>query len=736
MTDLHVNPAASAEGSELLSLLSPRSVAVLGASDNAVKAGGRPIDYMRRQGFAGAIYPVNPNRATIQGLTAYPSLDALPAAPDLVVISVPGSEVEQAIDQCLAIGARGAVIYSSGFAELGEAGAVQQRRLVERARAGGLRLFGPNTQGLANFASGAIAHFSTMINEEPGQDGPVAIVSQSGAGSAIVYGGLRRKGIGVRYMVATGNEADVSAAEVVRAVLHDEQVRVVLLYIESLRDPQVLAQAARLAHERDVPILAVKAGRTRSGQLTASSHTGALAGEDALVDAFLRRHGIVRVADFRELAEYCQVFVGGQRPRGNGVVAISNSGATCVLAADAAEDEGLRLVEFDTAGTEALRAVLPSYVSARNPIDMTTALLGQPQIFGRTLDAVAARGAADMIHVGFPIGGEGYDFDDFSAQTGRFAAASGVPVVVSANQEWVAQAFRQHGVPVFDSERAAMRALGLLSRYAQARATVLAAPLAPLEPPAAMAAMGATSVPASGGAAAASATITLDEVQSLAQLAAAGLPAVAHRLCRDRVQVRRAVAELGLPVVAKGVSASITHKSEYGLVRLGLDSEERALAAFDELDAMLVTLAAEQGVEHGGVLIARQHKGAFELAIGAHRDPVYGPVVMIGQGGVLVEALDDVQFLPAPFSAAQARDAIARLHVARAFGAVRGMPAVDVERLAAMLVALGDWFAGGEAGSEAESVDANPVIVPRGDAAPVIVDAVVVRRAADGEVPR
>ncbi|MBO4119309.1 acetate--CoA ligase family protein [Cupriavidus gilardii] len=714
MTDLHVNPAASAEGSALLSLLSPRSVAVLGASDNAVKAGGRPIDYMRRQGFAGAIYPVNPNRATIQGLTAYPSLDALPSAPDLVVISVPGSEVEQAIDQCLAIGARGAVIYSSGFAELGEAGAAQQRRLVERARAGGLRLFGPNTQGLANFSSGAIAHFSTMINEEPGQDGPVAIVSQSGAGSAIVYGGLRRKGIGVRYMVATGNEADVSAAEVVDAVLHDERVRVVLLYIESLRDPQMLAQAARLAHQRDVPILAVKAGRTQAGQLTASSHTGALAGEDALADAFLRRHGIVRVADFRELSEYCQVFIGGQRPRGDGVVAISNSGATCVLAADAAEDEGLRLVEFDAAGTEALRAVLPSYVSARNPIDMTTALLGQPQIFGRTLDAVAARGAADMIHVGFPIGGEGYDFDDFSAQTGRFASASGVPVVVSANQEWVAQAFRKHGVPVFDSERAAMRALGLLSRYVQARAAVLEAP--------------APQTPAS--LAASSATITLDEVQSLAQLAAAGLPAVAHRLCRDREQVRRAVAELGLPVVAKGVSASITHKSEYGLVRLGLDSEESTLAAFDALDARLRTLAAEQGVEHGGVLIARQHKGAFELAVGAHRDPVYGPVVMIGQGGVLVEALDDVQFLPAPFSAAQAREAIARLHIARAFGAVRGMPAVDVERLAAMLVALGDWFAGSEAGRAAESVDANPVIVPRGDAAPVIVDAVVVRSAA------
>ncbi|MDF3833787.1 CoA-binding protein, partial [Cupriavidus basilensis] len=449
----------------VLELLAPRSVAILGASDNPIKAGGRPIDYLRRYGYAGRVYPVNPKRARIQGLQAYPELAALPDAPDVVVVSVAGQEVEQAIDQCIAARARAAVIYSSGFAELGEGGAAQQRRLVERARAGGLRLFGPNTQGVANFRDGAILHFSTMINEEAGQDGPVAIVSQSGAGSSIVYGGLRRKGIGVRYMVATGNEADITAAEVLRAVADDPDIRVLLLYVESLKDPAVLAQAAQIAHRRDIPILAVKAGRTQAGQLTASSHTGAMAGEDALADAFLRQHGIQRVADFRELVEYSQVFVGGQRPRGRKVVAISNSGATCVLAADAAEDHALSLCQFEGDGAAALKAVLPSFVSARNPIDMTTALLGQPQIYGQTLDVVAAQRQADMIYVGFPIGGEGYDFAGFSAQTGRFAAASGVPVAVSANQEWVAQAFRAQGVPVFDSERAAMRALGMLARH-------------------------------------------------------------------------------------------------------------------------------------------------------------------------------------------------------------------------------------------------------------------------------
>ncbi|CAG9175703.1 acetate--CoA ligase family protein [Cupriavidus respiraculi] len=694
----HMQPDA------LLQLLSPRSVAILGASDNAIKAGGRPIDYMRRHGFAGGIYPVNPNRATIQGLPAFAELAKVPEAPDVVVISVAGQEVEGAIDQCLAVGARAAVIYSSGFAELGEEGAAQQRRLVERARAGGLRLFGPNTQGVANFRSGAILHFSTMINEAPGLDGPVAVVSQSGAGSSIVYGGLRGMGVGVRYMVATGNEADITAAEMLRAIAHDDDIRVMLLYIESLKDPEVLAEAARLAHERDLPILAVKAGRTRAGQLTASSHTGALAGEDALADAFLRQHGIVRVSDFRDLAQYSQIFLGGQRPRGRKVVAISNSGATCVLAADAAEERGLALCEFDAPGVAALREVLPAYVSARNPIDMTTALLGQPQIYGRTLDAVAAQRQADMIFVGFPIGGEGYDFDDFSAQTGRFAQQSGVPVAVAANQDWVAQAFRKQGVPVFESEGAAMRALGMLAQYTQAREAALqGAPRA-----------AAAAVPHAGEARA------LDEVHSLALLADAGLPAVAHRCCRDEREVRRAVAELGFPLVVKGVSSDLTHKSEHGLVRLNVNSEGEALAAFAEMEAILHRL----GVRHGGVLLARQHKGAFELAVGAHLDAIYGPVVMVGHGGVLVEALDDVQFLLAPFTVAQAREAIGRLHIARAFGPVRGMEAVDVDRLAALLVRLGDWFAG--ANGRVASVDANPVIVPRGDAAPVLVDAVVI----------
>ncbi|WP_027015701.1 acetate--CoA ligase family protein [Comamonas composti] len=680
----------------LLQALNPRSVAILGASDNPIKPGGRPIDYMLRHGFSGAILPVNPKRNEVQGLPAYPSLRVLPQAPDAVVISLPGEEVANAIDECVDLGARMAVIYSSGFAELGDAGRAQQSELLARARRGGLRLFGPNCQGVANFAQGAILNFSTMINESPPADGPVAIVSQSGAGAAILYGGLRRAGLGVRYMVSTGNEADVCAAEAACALLGDEQVRLVVLYVETLSQSAQLAQAARLARERGAHILAVKAGRTSAGQATASSHTGALAAEDALTDSFLRQHGILRLADFRELIDYAPLFLSQPMPRGQRVVSISNSGATCVLSADAAEEYGLAVEQFDQATLAGLKQALPPYVTARNPIDMTTALLGKPDTFGHTLQALRGSNAADLVHVGFPIGGEGYDFADFAAQASRFARDSGIPIAVSVNQEWVARAFQEQGVPTFWSERAAMRGLALLSEQACAPASMSS----PQQPPVA-------------------ASTTLDEPGSLARLQQAGLPVMHHQVCTRASDVLPALEALGTPLVAKGISADLAHKSEHGLVRLNIDRQESALQAFHDFAAKLRALEANDG----GMLLCTQHKADFELALGAHIDAEFGVVVMIGQGGVLVETLKDVQFLLAPFDQSQALAAIQRLGIAPAFAAARGMPAVELSAVADMMVRLGDWML--EQDGHVQSVDANPVLVARGARPPVIVDAVV-----------
>jgi succinyl-CoA synthetase alpha subunit len=270
----------------LQSALAPRSVAVIGASDNPHKVGGRPILYLQRYGYRGAIYPINPGRATVQGLRAFARLEDLPEAPELAIVAVAGDEAVRAVESCAAQGVKVAVVMASGFGETGPAGLRVQQLLVEVARRAGMRLIGPNCQGLANFATGMVANFSTIFHEMEGRDGPVAIVSQSGANSQAIYALVMKKGLGVRHVHATGNEADVTVADLAQAVVDDPGVRLLLLYMEAIKDPQRLAAAAEHARSRGVPIVALKAGRTVRGQKAASSHTGALASEDRVVDAF------------------------------------------------------------------------------------------------------------------------------------------------------------------------------------------------------------------------------------------------------------------------------------------------------------------------------------------------------------------------------------------------------------------------------------------------------------------
>src|SRR3954470_16123327 len=324
----------------LQAALAPRSIAVIGASDNPHKVGGRPILYLQRYGYRGAVYPVNPGRATVQGLRAFARVEDLPEAPELAIVAVAGDEAVRALQSCAAQGVKVAVVMASGFGETGAEGLRVQEALVETSRRTGMRLIGPNCQGLANFATGVVANFSTIFNEIQARDGPVAIVSQSGANSQAIYSLLHEKGLSARHVHATGNEADVTVADLAQAVVGDPGVRLVLLYMEAIKDPAALAAAAAEARRRSVPIVALKAGRTASGQKAASTHTGALATEDRVVDAFFEHHGIWRAGDPQELVRAAELYLSGRRPRGKRLVFISNSGASCVMAADYAEEHG------------------------------------------------------------------------------------------------------------------------------------------------------------------------------------------------------------------------------------------------------------------------------------------------------------------------------------------------------------------------------------------------------------
>lgn len=670
-------------------LLTPGSIAIVGASDHVDKIGGRPLYYMRKHGYQGKIYPINPNRSQIQGEQAWPSLSDLPEVPDLAIIAVAGQHTINAVKECAELGVKGAIIISAGFSEVGPEGKAQQDQMVAIARQSGLRLVGPNSQGLANFGSGAITSFSTMFLEHEPQDGPVAVISQSGGMSAMVYGLLRERGIGVRHMHATGNEADVTVADIATAVLDDPSTKVICLYLESVQNAQGLERAAALARERGVPLVAVKSGTTQAGMKAAQSHTGALANEDRLVEAFFKKHGIIRVRDPQEMARIAEFIVRNPLPRGKNTVIVSNSGASCVLACDAAAHHALPLPSLSADTQTELQKVLASFATTDNPIDITAALLSNNRLFADVLGIVGKDPNADQFVLDIPVAGRGYDVDTFARDARAFMDTYKKPVVLVAWQKPVAETFRQYDIPVFEDELQAMRALALIGDYA-----------ATTQKPVAHWSVQAATAPA-----AVSQTKTLSEKDSLHQLQQAGLPVVAYHFVQDKDEAVQALQALGAPCVLKACSEQLPHKSEYGLVALNLETSQAMETAFAQQEAIL----KQHGIPAEGWIVARQEKGLHEATIGAYVDEIFGPIVVVGSGGKYVEALPDVAILMPPFSVEEVEAALQELRLGVLLAGVRGEPAADTRALAEMAVQVGKFIVQHQ--DNIHSLDINPVLV-------------------------
>ncbi|PLP97475.1 acetate--CoA ligase family protein [Cupriavidus pauculus] len=684
-------------------LFAPASVAVIGASDNPNKVGGRPIHYMRTFGYTGEVFPVNPGRATIQGYRAYPTLGDIGKTPDAVVIAVSGDATLEQVRVCADAGVQAAVIMASGFAETGEAGRLRQQQLVDVAHAGGMRLVGPNAQGTANFASGAVLNFSTMFMEVAPKDGPIAIISQSGAASVMPYALLRQAGLGVRYLVATGNDADLDACAMTAAVAEDPEVRLILVYLESVTDPQALARAATLARSRGASIIAIKAGNSQRGARAAASHTGALVGNDAAIDAFLARHGIWRARDIGELVRAVPLYLQNRAPGQGRTVVMSHSGAVGVMAADLAERHDLPLTELQPPTLDRLGAILPEFGTASNPLDMTAALMGKGDMFPRVLDALGEDQQADMVMVGIPVAGPGYDVEALARDAAAFTRRLGKPLVASAPQQSVRDVFLRHGVPTFITEGDAIAALAQYAAHAriEVSAGVLASPESP------------TPVVLDGSG-------LQDEARSLSLLAEAGVPVVPYRFCSSADEAVAAFTALGGGmVVVKGCAAAVPHKSEHGLVHLRLSDAASVASVAQDCLSKLRNL----GVQAARVVVAAMVKGRHEFALGVSVDPVFGPLVMIGEGGTLLELRRDIVSLLAPFGEAEVKAACARLRLAPLFDGYRDIPALDLDALAAAAVALGNWALRHR--EALKSVDINPLIAMAAGEGVVAVDAVV-----------
>jgi acyl-CoA synthetase (NDP forming) len=444
----------------LRAALHPKSVAVLGASDNPDKIGGRPILFMRQCGYSGAVYPINPNREVVQGYRAYPSLDSLPEAPDVAIVAVAGAAAIEAVNACARLGVKVCIVLASGFGEMRtNEGPAQQAAMAQVARQAGMRMIGPNCQGLANFANGAILGFSTMFIESPPQDGPVGIVSQSGGMSGVIYAGMRSRGHGVRYVNATGNDAEVTTIALAIEMAADPDLKVLMVYAEGVKDLAMLGELGAVAHARRLPVVMLKAGRTAAGATAARAHTGAQANDDAAIEAALAEARIWRAPDLTSLLGVADLHLRGWRGSGRRVAVVSNSGASCVTATDALYDHGLELAVLDPGTRDRLAMVLPPFASVANPVDLTAALLSNSALFGQILPILGEDPAADAFLLAVPVAGAGYDVEAFGRDAAAFAAQTGKPVVIAANLPKVAAEFRGAGLPVFPYETEAVAAL-------------------------------------------------------------------------------------------------------------------------------------------------------------------------------------------------------------------------------------------------------------------------------------
>lgn len=741
--DLQLSLTPSAEGvrtseerdriataASLTPMLAPRAVAVVGVSRDTGAIGRRVFDALRHAGFRGGLYPVNPNVDEIDGVPCYKSVRLVPGGTDLAVIAVPAPQVLAVVDDCAAAGVKSLVVISAGFAETGEAGAALQRTLVERVRNHGMRMIGPNCMGLLN--AGADIRLNASFSPVMPPSGHVSMLSQSGAlGIAILELASHRQ-MGLSSFVSVGNKADVSGNDLLQYWEGDPQTAVILLYLESFGNPRRFARLARRIG-RSKPIVAVKAGRTRAGSRAAGSHTAAMAASDVGVNALFQQSGVIRAETIDEMFDIATCLDTQPLPAGARVAIVTNAGGPGILAADACVAAGLDVIEFGDDTRRRLGAFLPAEAGIANPVDLVAS--AGPNEFRQAIEVAMTAKESDAVIVIFtPVDRRRsaaiLESIRDGVAAGRRAGAIGKPVLACVMAEsnelgplmvsWSPAASATAGAPAPVEERIptyafpenAARALGKIAIYANWRA----------QPPALYWSFDDIRPNEARDVCRAILShrgddwLTPEETRRV--LHDYGLPLVPTILAKSADEAAAMASVLGYPVVAKLQSQKLLHKSEFGAVQVGLMSDRAVRSAFKDL----TTLAAAHGpinpAQGEGVVIQPMIAGGVETMIGITDDPVFGPLVAFGLGGIHVEVLGDVRFRVAPLTD---RDADELLHGIRGFKLLtgfRGHPPADVEALRELLLRVARLA---EDVPEIAELDLNPVIaLPPGNGCRIV----------------
>jgi len=690
---------------ELERLLAPRSIAIVGVSRNPGGFGSRTLANM--DAYAGEVCLVNPKYEALEGRRCYPSLAALPRSPDCVVIALPREAAEGALRECAQVKAGGAIVYASGYGETGKAERqAEQERLASIALQGGVRLLGPNCIGIANNLIAAGALFQPEYPSIRRAGGRVGIVSQSGAlGYSLAQGAMH--GTAVTHVLAAGNSADVDVCDLASYLVEVAECRAVALLLEGAKDARRLLALGEKARAAAKPIVVFKMGTGAEGAVAAKSHTGTLAGSAAAYRAAFHHAGFVVAEGFEEVMELAAFFAKAPPPRAPGVAVMATSGGAAVMAADVAGDLGMALPQPGEAARKVLRAAIPDFGSARNPCDITGQVLNDPESLRVCAEAMLADPAYGVLVVPTVTSAKGLTETRVPVMS-ELAGRHGKPVCTVWLSEWRegpgAETYEADPlVARLGSMRGCLRAIGAWHDWHERRAT-------PREVQLRVSPLSARAAAAEG---IGSGREALGEREAKAVLAAYGIACVPERRASDADAAVAAAGELGYPVVLKADAPGILHKTEAGAVRLELR------------DATAVREACrEMKQAKDGFLVQPMLRGGLELVIGAKRDAQFGPLVLVGLGGVLVEVMRDTALALTPVGKAEAARMLRRLRGFRLLQGYRGAPAPNLDAVCDAIARVSEIAA--DFADAIEEIDVNPLLA-RPDGA-VALDALIVLR--------
>jgi acyl-CoA synthetase (NDP forming) len=680
---------------------------VLGASDDPTKIGGVPLRYLREH-FSGPVYAVNPTRDTVQGMPSYKSLAEIDGPVDMAIMSVPARLAIETAEAAAKKGVKALCTFTAGFSEVGEEGRRMQRRLADIARDSGMRILGPNCLGYFNARTKLYATFSTSIDHGRPRVGNVGLVSQSGAFGSHCFVLGRERGLGYSCCITTGNEVDITVAESLAYLAMDDETEVLACYMEGCKDGQQFMDALALAYARGKPVVIQKVGRTEIGSHAAASHTASLTGADKVYDAVFERYNAYRADTPSELIDIAYMLSGirrtGALPGGNKVAVATISGGAGVMMADAGEEAGLDLAPLPEKTQAYLKELVP-FAGTRNPVDFTAQVYNDFSVVTKNFDAIFREGGYDAV-IGF------FSSLLYSERMSQKVLEALLPVrrdfpdrifaLSVIGPEANRRRFEEAGFLLLDDPAKAMQTIAATlkigSGFARGPRKEPAVPQAPCLTRRAY-----------------------NEIEAKALLAKAGIPAAPERLATTVEKAVAAAAEIGYPVVMKIVSPDILHKSEAGGVKLGLANESEVRSAYDSILSACASACPKAKID--GVLVGKMISGGVEAILGVQRDPVFGPVVMFGLGGIFTEIMKDVTFRLAPFDTDEAMEMIRAIKGFPLLDGARGRRKCDQAALAKAISNLSIFAAANR--DVVASIDINPVVVlPEGQGVAAL-DAVI-----------